>query len=388
MTVGAMPPGSVLQSPPPSGEPNIEAIPGSGGSLNPPSGGANGAQGANSRPSKSFYQTRIDGTRGGAQQARREVSASRERDPLADIPKLSTPTEAAPAAEASPPVAPTAGDRPAAENKPSPTGKPAETSAGLGPGIRRFKVIEPRLAIGNLPTETGWKWLSELGYRTVIDLRQPAEVQAGDLAAINHQGLRYLSIPMSATEIDPATIARLEKPSSSGPRAPAQSSCLMATACGPASVGFLHLVNVRKADALARAEPRKLRKWGRVDRYSPLEGDPRLLRRIGRPLPRNDAGTRTGQRRPSPRRRIPPRRRPRSPAPSAFGTRSSRRSGTATRPGSRRLCVRPWTSQPRTRPIRRTPRPNKHPLFPRRVAKPELRSRMERMIRRPPSRTP
>jgi protein tyrosine phosphatase (PTP) superfamily phosphohydrolase (DUF442 family) len=259
--VGAFPPGSVLQSPPPSGDPNIEAIPSNGGSLNPPSGGANGAQGANSRPTKSLYQTRIDGTRGEAQQARREVPTSHDRDPLADIPKLSAPNEAAPAAEASPPVAPTAGDRPAAETKPTPTGKPAETSAGLGPGIRRFKVIEPRLAIGNLPSETGWKWLSELGYRTVIDLRQPSEVQPGDLAAINHQGLRYLAIPMSATAIDPATITRLEKEFE---RADARPIFVFdGDGMRPASVGFLHLVNVRKADS--RTAEREVEEMGAAD---------------------------------------------------------------------------------------------------------------------------
>ena len=84
----------------------------------------------------------------------------------------------------------------------------------------------------------------------MIDLRQPSEVQPGDLAAINHQGLRYLAIPMSTTAIDPATIARLELEFARAESRPI--FVFDSDGLRPASVGFLHLVNVRKSDARTR----------------------------------------------------------------------------------------------------------------------------------------
>ena len=153
---------------------------------------------------------------GGSPSARREPAAlgvttepSRPVDPLANLPTLNPPTDlssSGPAKEAearklvtakvpnSPPTitALTAPVQPIITND----------AASNTPGIRTFKVVEPRLAGGSLPTQAGWTWLADQGYKTVLDLRPTAEVQSSDVAAINATGIHYLALPMGSGDVD------------------------------------------------------------------------------------------------------------------------------------------------------------------------------------------
>ena len=81
----------------------------------------------------------------------------------------------------------------------------------------------------------------------MIDLRQPSEVAQSDLAAVDHQGLRYLSIPMTKDAIDPAALARLEAELAREDSRPI--FLFDADGVRPAVAGFLHLATVRKMDA-------------------------------------------------------------------------------------------------------------------------------------------
>ncbi len=185
--------------------------------------------GSNASMGKAYYQAEISGVRGGPKEARRSSSASLPTlaggisapgpdDPLANLPEPSNPSETA--SEASPPKAPTAGEPPASTAPklvPTPSSnsaellpKPAEPAGAtsMAPGIRRFKVLEPNLAAGSLPNDSGWAWLVEKGYKTVLDLREPGEIKQEELAAIDHYGLRHVSLACSSTRIDPARVKR------------------------------------------------------------------------------------------------------------------------------------------------------------------------------------
>ncbi|MDB5351576.1 MAG: hypothetical protein JWN86_2823 [Planctomycetota bacterium] len=262
-----MMPGPVLTAPPADVNPEILPNgPAGSGSLSPPAGGSGGAQGSKAGAVKSLYQTQTDRSRGEATEARREVGPGRsggpglsghpaeasERDPLADLPTLSVPAETTPAAEASPPAPPSAGDRPAVVDPaktvapPTAPAKPAEAAAGIGPGIRRFKVIEPQFAAGSLPTDSGWKWLVELGYRTVIDLRESHEIKPEEIAAIDHHGLRYIVLPTSPKSIDPSRLKRFEEELAREDSRPV--FVFDADGSRPASLAFLHLILTKKSD--------------------------------------------------------------------------------------------------------------------------------------------
>jgi len=226
---GMLPAGPVLTAPPIQADPDLQPLPpGEPGALNQPKG----TQGARTGAVKSDYQTRAERPRGEAYQARREASAL--HDPLADLPEFKAPADSA--AEASPPESPTE----------TATLKPAERSAGLGPGVRRFKVIEPRMAVGSLPTENGWKWLAELGYKTVIDLREPSEVAQADLAAIDHLGFRRISVPIARDSIKAEATAKLAAELALENSRPV--FVFDADGSRAAAAGYIHLVTARKLD--------------------------------------------------------------------------------------------------------------------------------------------
>lgn len=83
---------------------------------------------------------------------------------------------------------------------------PSELNAA--PGLRRFAVIEPKLAGGSLPSSEGLDWLVEKGYRTLIDLREPSEVQPSFIAEVSRKGMRYLSLPINLATLDRDLVAR------------------------------------------------------------------------------------------------------------------------------------------------------------------------------------
>jgi protein tyrosine phosphatase (PTP) superfamily phosphohydrolase (DUF442 family) len=143
---------------------------------------------------------------------------SNELNLLENLPPLDLPpdareikTAAASAAKASAPVA--AEPAPVADAaSPEPndvaTAPAAPVEVTAAPGLRRFAVVEPKLAGGSLPTSAGLDWLNEKGYKTVVDLRDPAEVQPAFIADVSKRGLRYISLPISLNTVDDDHISR------------------------------------------------------------------------------------------------------------------------------------------------------------------------------------
>jgi protein tyrosine phosphatase (PTP) superfamily phosphohydrolase (DUF442 family) len=85
---------------------------------------------------------------------------------------------------------------------------PLPVEVTVAPGLKRFAVLEPKLAGGSLPSADGLDWLSEKGYKTLVDLREPSDVQSTFLADVSRRGLRYISLPISLTTVDRDHVSR------------------------------------------------------------------------------------------------------------------------------------------------------------------------------------
>jgi protein tyrosine phosphatase (PTP) superfamily phosphohydrolase (DUF442 family) len=139
---------------------------------------------------------------------------------LDNLPPLDLPRDAARADVKTAAASPTEND-PAPSNLPAPVetagtdtataGAPSLPSdVSVAPGVKRFAAVEPKLAGGGLPSRDGLDWLSEKGYKTLVDLRDPGDVQSSFLADVSRRGLRYISLPISLNTLDRDHVSRFE----------------------------------------------------------------------------------------------------------------------------------------------------------------------------------
>jgi uncharacterized protein (TIGR01244 family) len=68
-------------------------------------------------------------------------------------------------------------------------------------GIANYKRIEPGLAAAGTPSSAALQQLKALGFRTVVDLRTEGEGTAAERAAVEAQGLRYVSVPVTPASL-------------------------------------------------------------------------------------------------------------------------------------------------------------------------------------------
>ena len=88
-----------------------------------------------------------------------------------------------------------------------PAPEPA-SSAGGAPGISRFVAVDLKLAAGSVPSAAGLDWLTEKGYKTLVDLRESSETDLPFIAEAARRGLRYIALPISLKSIDRSHVAR------------------------------------------------------------------------------------------------------------------------------------------------------------------------------------
>src|SRR5271157_3171127 len=88
-----------------------------------------------------------------------------------------------------------------------PTPEPA-SSAGGAPGISRFVAVDLKLAAGSVPSAAGLDWLTEKGYKTLVDLRESSETDIPFIGEATRRGLRYIALPVNLKSIDRAHVAR------------------------------------------------------------------------------------------------------------------------------------------------------------------------------------
>jgi len=94
---------------------------------------------------------------------------------------------------------------------------PETLDAALVPGYQRLR---PGLAVAGKPTPEALAKLKELGFKTVIDLRSEAEGLADEKVTVEGQGLRYVSVPMTAATFkleDAQAVGRVLDDPASGP---------------------------------------------------------------------------------------------------------------------------------------------------------------------------
>lgn len=156
-----------------------------------------------------------------------QASRTKDReDPLDHLPPLDLPGEVT---RSTTPPRPPAAERetnPASDSKTSARAEsspseselevgaiaiPAPDASSLtttGPPLSRFVSVDLKLAGGSTPTTAGLKWLAEKGYRTVLDLRETSDVSPSFVNEVTNQNLRYIALPLTLKNFDPAHIAR------------------------------------------------------------------------------------------------------------------------------------------------------------------------------------
>jgi uncharacterized protein (TIGR01244 family) len=91
---------------------------------------------------------------------------------------------------------------------------PADAATPEAPGVPNFHRVDEHLFRGAQPNAEGWKTLSRLGVKTVVDLRHDGEigghVTAVEAHAVEAAGMRYVNVPMSGMSApSAATVGKL-----------------------------------------------------------------------------------------------------------------------------------------------------------------------------------
>lgn len=64
-------------------------------------------------------------------------------------------------------------------------------------GVRNFHEVDEHVYRGGQPTDEGFRYLSKIGVKTVVDLRASGSRSAAEQRLVTGLGMRYVSVPMS-----------------------------------------------------------------------------------------------------------------------------------------------------------------------------------------------
>jgi len=89
----------------------------------------------------------------------------------------------------------------------------AQVPQSVDPGqIPSYKVIAPGIVAAGQPGPEALPKLGAMGFKTVLNLRMPAEGgPANEREVVEGQGLRYVSVPMTASSFTLADVEAVEK---------------------------------------------------------------------------------------------------------------------------------------------------------------------------------
>jgi uncharacterized protein (TIGR01244 family) len=116
--------------------------------------------------------------------------------------------------------------------------------------IPAYRLIHPGLAVAGQPTPEAIRGLGEMGFRTVVNLRSEREGPAEERAAVEAQGLRYVSIPMMPDTFSLADVEAVEKILDDPSAAPVLLHCASSNRVG----GTWAVIQARKGKSLEEAE--------------------------------------------------------------------------------------------------------------------------------------
>jgi uncharacterized protein (TIGR01244 family) len=75
------------------------------------------------------------------------------------------------------------------------------TPADEATGIPHYTIVEANVATGGQPTLDGIKWLTERGFRAVLNLLPDDEADPAEASMVRELGLEYVSLPVTASSI-------------------------------------------------------------------------------------------------------------------------------------------------------------------------------------------
>ncbi|MBZ5625326.1 MAG: tyrosine-protein phosphatase [Acidobacteriia bacterium] len=100
-------------------------------------------------------------------------------------------------------------------------GLPAWAASSPAPGISRFDAVDQQVYRGAQPTGEGISYLSKLGIKVVLDLREHDERSLLEERLVTAAGMRYVNVPMTGktppTPAETNTILSLLEDPAAGP---------------------------------------------------------------------------------------------------------------------------------------------------------------------------
>jgi uncharacterized protein (TIGR01244 family) len=131
----------------------------------------------------------------------------------------------------------------------------ASASAGVPVAVEpavipAYRLIHPGLATAGQPTPEALRGLEGMGFRTVVNLRPETEGPAEERAVVEAQGLRYVSIPVTADTFSLADVEALERVLDDPSAAPVLLHCASSNRVG----GAWAVIQARKGKTLEEAE--------------------------------------------------------------------------------------------------------------------------------------
>jgi protein tyrosine/serine phosphatase len=100
-------------------------------------------------------------------------------------------------------------------------GLPALAATAPVPGIGNFEQVNAKLFRGAQPTNEGFLYLSKLGVKVVLDLREHDKRSVQEERAVTAAGMKYVNVPMSGltppTKAEINTVLTLLEDETAGP---------------------------------------------------------------------------------------------------------------------------------------------------------------------------
>jgi protein tyrosine phosphatase (PTP) superfamily phosphohydrolase (DUF442 family) len=133
-----------------------------------------------------------------------------------------------------------------------PPGPERAPTPRLPVGIANFAEVMPGVASGLRPMLDGLDWLRANGYKTALQIREPAENGDGDRHLLQQRGLTYLSLEVSPKTLTPAVVDEFNRIVAD----PANRPLFVYDKDGSLA-GALWYLHFRTADKLSDEEARK-----------------------------------------------------------------------------------------------------------------------------------
>ena len=127
----------------------------------------------------------------------------------------------------------------------------AQVPQSVDPGqIPSYKVIAPGIVAAGQPGPEALPKLGAMGFKTVLNLRMPAEGgPANEREVVEGQGLRYVSVPVTAASLSLADVFAIEKVLADPDAAPVLFHCASSNRTG----GVWAVIQARKGKSLDAA---------------------------------------------------------------------------------------------------------------------------------------